>query len=152
MNTAQSTVLSHANNEVSPAKPDRNESGVHYWRVVEIRGERWFQIESCTHSSGEAAIKTFIFKDFSNAMALLHKLRDSTWISLRLYTRAPLLRPAGFVFEEIENVFELKDGTLLFSLESGTVFSERKLGMLGIRGPEPLQDAKEIYSSIRHGT
>jgi len=78
-----------------------------------------------------------------SARALLHQLEDCTWTSLRLYTRAPLLRPEGFVFEAIDKVFELRNGTLLFILESGTALSESKFVFLGA---EPLQNAKEVFS------
>ena len=110
MNVAQSTVMSHVSDEISPAKHSPKERGVRYWKAVEIRGERWFQIESCSRSSGDAKISTFIVGDFQSARELAQQLRDNIWTSLRLYTRAPLIRPAGYVFEAIDKVYELKDG------------------------------------------
>lgn len=142
MKLSQDIVSSHSRDEVCSTNLDQIKRDVCYGTVLEIRGERWFQIESCSHSSGEAEIKTFIVKDFPSARALVCQLRDCTWTCLRLYTRAPLLRPEGFVFEAIDKVFELKTGALLFVLESGAAFSESKFGLLGA---EPLQDAKEIY-------
>lgn len=142
MKTSHRAVLSHARDEVRSIKSGRSESDVRYWTTVEIRGERWFQVESCSHTSGEAEIKTFIMKDFSSAKDFLCRLTDSTWTSLRIYTRAPLLRPEGFIFEAIDKVFKLKNETLLFVLESGTALSESEYGFLGA---EPLQDAKEVY-------
>lgn len=143
MNVSKNTVLSHVRDEVRPAKHVCNEKGVRYWSAVEIRGERWFQIESCFHSSGEPEVRTFIVKDFQSASALLPQLRGSSWTSLRLYSRAPLLRSAGFVFEAIDKVFELKTGTLMFVLESGTVLFESECAL---SDAEPLFNAKEMYS------
>lgn len=143
MDIFRSAVVSNVRDEVTPSKQFRNERGVRYWSAIEIRGEQWFQVESCFHFSGEAEVKTFIVKDFPSAKALLPQLRGCTWTSLRLYSRGPLLSPGGFIFEAIEKVFELKNGTLLFVLESGTVLLE---SVFGLRGDKPLHDVKEVYS------
>jgi len=143
MNAVQTTVMSHVRDELSTNKDIRRERGVRYWSAVEIRGEQWFQVESCFHCSGQPEVKTFIVGDFPSAKALLPKLRGSTWTCLRLYSRAPLLKPSGFLFEAVDKVFELNSGDLLYLLESGDMFLESSCGA---HNTKSLQNANEVYS------
>ncbi len=143
MNSAKTSVISHVRDELSVEQNIHRERGVRYWSSVEVIGEQWFQVESCFHCSGKTEVKTFIVRDFPSAKALLPKLRDSTWICLRLYSRAPLLKPSGFLFEAVDRVFELGSGDLLYLLESGDIFLESNCGA---QGAKSLQNANEVYS------
>jgi hypothetical protein len=134
-------VASRVRDEVEHAEPER---GARYWSAMELTGERWFQIETCSREGGASNVKTYITTDFIHARRLLHELRGNLWSSLRMYARLPLVSEKGFVFENVSQAFKTTSSEYIYCLENGLLLFDAPSSLSGDR--LQLCDAERVYS------
>lgn len=140
MRVSTLVVASRVRDEVQHAEPER---GVRYWSALELTGERWFQIETCSGLGGASNVKTYITTDFIHARRLLYDLRGNRWSSLRMYARLPRVAEKGFVFENVSQAFKTPNNEYVYCLENGLVLFDAPSSLSGDR--LLLCDAERVY-------
>ena len=136
------TVISVVSDEL---KSDRKARGVRYWAAVEIRSERWFQVETCAEVEGCETVKSVIANNFETVMKLVVRFGNNQWTSVRLYTRLPLRAAEGFVFETINEVFEV-GGSYYYLLSSGLMLHDNRHDNKRTNLSH-LSDARTVYTT-----
>lgn len=122
----QSSVFTHTRGD--QGSPER---GVRSWSFAEIRDDRWYQVETCdTSADGQPLVTNFVVTGISEALSIVHSLRQNNWTVLRLFCRLPLLAERGFVFDTITRVYAERGETHLFELESGLMLCEKSGALL----------------------
>lgn len=142
MRSSKPVVASRVRDEVAHFEPER---GFRYWSVIELTGERWFQIETCSKAGMLNSVKTYIVADFIHARRVLHELRGNVWSSLRMYARLPLISDKGFVFENVSQAFKMNNDEYLFCLENGLMLFDTLSSSNG--DSLTLCNAERVYSS-----
>jgi len=124
MQPSSGTVLSHLRHEIKTADISEPERGVRYWSAVELRSERWFQIESYSYKETPSAqLRTVIVANPEDALLAVQQFEGNTWTVLRIYTRVPWDKETTYIFETVSEILGMPDGSYLFVLESSTVLT-----------------------------
>lgn len=142
MDLATCALITLIEDEIKPVSKNR---GARYWSTVEIKSERWFQVETCSETDGIKTLKSSFANNFEAVRQLVYRFAANKWTSVRLYTRLPLRAVDGYVFEIIKEVFEL-DGYYYYLLNSGLMLRDdtRNGETVHLR---QLSDAKTVYSA-----
>ena len=117
--------------------------GNRYWSAVEIRSERWFQVETCTESDESNPVKSVLANNFETVMALVRRFSGNRWTVIRIYTRLPMRAVGGFVFETINEVFEV-EGKYYYLLSSGLMLQDNQNEKTNAKLSH-LSDARSVY-------
>lgn len=141
MDLADIALMSGVSDELKPVTKDR---GTRYWSSIEIRSERWFQVETCEEIDGRNRMKSALANNFDSVVQLVHRFKRNGWTSVRIYTRLPMRGVDGYVFEIIKEVYKL-DGSYYYLLKSGLMLRDDRYDGTGLNIAH-LSDARRVYS------
>lgn len=102
--------------------PESQERGTRHWSRVELLDTAWFVVNACIDQGADKGriIRTFVAPDFQEAIAICKDMPSTDWVQIHAFVRAPMLFPAGFVFDTVDQATRLSEsGDMLLRFRSG---------------------------------